>query len=295
MNKTLFLVAAVVLCGVLLVGFVLFPVSGVSETDSNTTPARTTFPSPTPAPAKPMPSMPAPSVPVSLAPVRADSADTASLPKPTPLSSDPKYLPVGRDEVRTTFRFVTRGLDNVSSVILEEVTGTGLRLELNSDGDPNDTWFTGSITIDTSGLKPDQCLEFVTVLNGVNRYRPYKLAATGLPVGFAGLDARDHVIDPDTREKVLRELLMTFGDNVKEKRIQAIVAGVGGTVVGRIPLDKPFFQVRFDRPVTFAQLRSIAERLKALPEVNHAGLQRASVYPHADAAVPSDPKARPQK
>ncbi len=187
---------------------------------------------------------------------------------------------------------------NPPMVELEGVT-FALNVVMDDTGtDPDltaaDGVYTARVFINSNGLGVGQCRTVRAVANG-HASPDLNLCATSLPLGSAISDLTNPLHDPTNNQDVVRdEILIVFKPGVSETRMQEIVAGINGAIVGSIPeigalgSTGTIVQVHLNAPpATFADMTALLASLKTLPEVSDA---TPNVIGKSSEVTPNDPR-----
>jgi hypothetical protein len=158
-----------------------------------------------------------------------------------------------------------------ADVALEKLEPPGSEIVLNDRGDAtaDDEAFSGTTTLDYSGISGGQCLTFVAQAEngaGVKRSEPYELCVTRFRIALDDSDTSAPNIIPDfvdprtpTRAPVnvlANELLLFAKPTAAECVLVALASSLGGPIVGGIPQAK-IFQLLLDTAVDTDGLRAL--------------------------------------
>lgn len=214
----------------------------------------------------------------------------------TPILWQPGAEPAGIEPntpTDVTFSALVSGSSSSLSVMLEQVIDennhqlVGYLTDdgLNGDLVAGDNVYSGTLTIPANDIGT---LYYRTATShGGYDYVSEKctLTVTGLPVGPAPSDPLSLVEDPDTGVFLYSgEIIVGFFDSISEDRIQEIVAGEGGTIVGTIPA-LGVYQIIIPGDGTIAGVQAAIEAFEGYPEVEYA---EANVHSAGGGAVEPD-------
>jgi len=219
---------------------------------------------------------------------------------------EPKLLPLGSVpggisvSVPTEVIFTTTLVDtslSPSQVNLEEVDDAGDPIEVlgqlldnGTDGDlaADDLVYSGMFMVEehTEG-KSHFRAESVFPGLGTVYSEVYSLIVTHFPTELQSSDMSKAVVDPSTGEEILsNEVLVTFIEGTSADTIEAIVASIGGSIVGTIP-GLGIYQVEIPDTGDETGVNDAINALLSHPEVVSA---EANGIDQPDEVVPNDTK-----
>ncbi len=176
------------------------------------------------------------------------------------------------------------GINNINSVLLNDA---------GQDGDlvPDDGAYSGTLTVDTNGLSPQECLIYkaIAITSTGNFTSPgYELCVTAFPIGFQPSDTSHVVSDPESGEPAIAdEVLVGFKAGTSESTMISIAESVNGQIIGSL-IELGIYQIKLDTPAaTSAELAVILAALAAFPEVEFS---ESNVIDQDTTVVPSDSK-----
>jgi len=218
-------------------------------------------------------------------------------PQLLPLGSVPDGVAVSVPTEVTFTTTVTGSGILPSQVILERVDAGGSVIdvlgqlvddETNGDLAAGDLVYSGTYTIDedTEGaayFKAEATFPGIGTISS----EIYQLVVTHFPTDIQPLDETKVVVDPNTGEEILsNEVLVSFVGNPTPDTIEAIIASIGGSIVGTIP-GLGIYQVAIPDTGDANGVQAAITALLGHPEVEFA---EANGIEQEFEVVPNDPK-----
>ncbi len=189
------------------------------------------------------------------------------------------------------FTAKVQGSDNLDEV--DVLIDGDLALALNDaglDGDiaALDGTFSGTASIDSTGMDAGSCLSFFATATQGSKTATSdveELCVTSFPLNIAPSDISNSVLDPSGGGPIVAdEVLIVTIPGTPETEIAQIASSVDGTVAGQIAgLDT--YQIKLSAPKTDgAELAALIADLETLPQINSADVnaifQIAAVSPN---------------
>ncbi|MBI4809135.1 MAG: cadherin domain-containing protein [Nitrosomonadales bacterium] len=198
--------------------------------------------------------------------------------------AEPYALKIDSGKVDVRFSVALVGVEKrLSSIFLRRIGDRKARA-MNDQGRVGDLVagdgiYGASITVDTSVLKADACLQYEAYIkNGRAEVvsPPFGLCASVFPVRAAASNTTAPVLFPEGLKAVADELLVTTR-KMNSVTVQRLATGINATVVGSIP-QQNLYQLKLSSPVSADRLMALALRLSADPEVRAASVNAIGTY-----------------
>ncbi|HFD40789.1 MAG TPA: hypothetical protein ENJ31_13180 [Anaerolineae bacterium] len=220
-----------------------------------------------------------------------------SLPEFKQLYFIPYALPAGQvteTEIQLEIANVRRGA--VESVRAYTPDGRYEVTLVNDSPQAGGLLYRGRLAIDATSMQPDQCLTFeaeVMVQGRSHTTPPARLYVTGLPTnaspGHRGSFSGVLVRDAEGKDHPADKLYVTVVAGTSEARVREIARSIGAEVYENEGWGDYIFRL-LTPARSYRELKDVAERLKALPEVEDA--YPSTILWHASgltAPIPNDP------